>query len=196
MSDDLDAKLAAAAQLKAEAAREPDPPIEEPEEDGPLQLSESELARIRAEAAKQVAKELAKRNAERMQELMKKTLDEEILAQRRAAGLTNHHDDIIEVLIDVAPFDNQIVIDGTVYQHGGWYKMDRRRWESVREIMARGWDAEDRSGNPNKKFYRTVAGTMNPMMHEIRMDDGTFTIGLQTKINGMTGAVTGAPRGA
>ena len=112
------------------------------------------------------------------------------LAQRRDAGLVDYRDDILDILIDVAPFAVDITIDGTVYQHGHWYKVDRRRHDSLREIMARSWDSEDRAGNPNRRFHREVAGTMNPLANERRQADGTFTLGVIPTVNGRTGVVS------
>lgn len=183
---------------------ENEPPIDEPEvpaidepeaENAPLQLSTAEIERIQNEAAKQVAKELAKRREAALKELFEKSLADEILTQRRAAGLTDHYDDILDIFINVAPFTNQIVIDGTVYQHGQWVKCDRRKYESIREILAAGWASEERAGNPNQKFdrFRAQALPYSTTQTEARMADGTFTVGLQHKINGLTGAVASKP---
>ncbi len=47
---------------------------------------------------------------------MAKALDAEILEQRKAAGLIDYRDDILDILIDVAPFADGITIDGKTYQ--------------------------------------------------------------------------------
>ena len=169
-------------------------PVEEPEAvDAPLELSDAEVAKIRAEAMKKVEAELVEVNRLKKKELMAKMLDQEIQHQRREAGLTDYRDDMLDILIDVAPFTDRITIDGTVYFHEHWYKVDRRLFDVLREIMARSWDSEDRAGNPNRKFRRTVAGSMNPLANERMMLDGSFTIGLPTTVNGRTGAASAVP---
>ncbi len=152
-------------------------------------LSAAELTRIREEARKKVDKEIEASRAAEREKLMAKALDAEILEQRKAAGLINYLDDELDILIDVAPFANNITIDGTVYQHGEWKRVDRRKYDTLKEIMARSWDSEERAGNPNRRFRREVAGTMNPLSNEQRMSDGTFTLSAPT-INARTGTVS------
>ena len=164
-----------------------------PDSAAPLTLSEDELEKVRLKARAEVERELANRRAEERKVLMAKTLDEEMLRQRTEAGLIDYRDDMLEILIDVAPFADHLAIDGVVYQHARWYTVDRRKYDVLREMMARSWDAEDRAGNPNRKFRREAAGTMNPMARERRMPDGTLTIGLDTRVNAMTGGVAGLP---
>lgn len=188
-------KREARERIAAEARGEAAPVVEAAPNPEPVDdtapLSAEELARIREEAAKKVAAEMADVNAAKRKKLIAETLAEETLRQRRAAGLTDYRDDMLDILIDVAPFTAEIRIDGTVYQHGRWYKVDRRRYDSLREIMARSWDAEDRAGNPNRKFQRTVAGSMNPLLNELRLPDGTMTMGVDARVNAITGAISG-----
>ena len=183
----------AAANRAAKAAAPDEPveePVREPDDPAPLELNAAELVRIREEAKKKVDKEIEANRAAEREKLMGKALDAEILEQRRAAGLTNYLDDELDILIDVAPFADNITVDGTVYQHGHWYRVDRRRHNSLTEIMARSWDSEERAGNPNRRFRREVAGTMNPLSNERRMADGTFTLGPAPTINARTGMVS------
>lgn len=170
---------------------QPAPAVAEPEEAEGLELSPRELERIREEAKKKVDAEFDERRRAERKELIAKTLDAETQRQRREAGLTDYRDDLEDILIDVAPFAADIRIDDTIYQHSSWYTVTRRQGDTLREIMARGWDAEDRAGNPNRRFRRDAAGTMNPMLRERRLGDGTLTIGLETRVNGKTGAVIG-----
>lgn len=167
--------------------------LDEPATDEPagLELSTAELARIREEAKKKVDAELADVGRVERKKLMAKTLDDEILRQRTEAGLTDYRDDMLQILIDVAPFANDIRIDRDIYQHGSWYTVDRRKYDTLNEIMARSWDSEERAGNPNRRFRRQVAGSMNPMANERRMGDGSFTLGGAPTVNGRTGAVVG-----
>jgi hypothetical protein len=187
LKENLAKGRATAAANRAAKVAEPDPADEDAPVDGdepiPLELSAAELARIREEAKKKVDAELADVHAAERKKLMAKALDAEILAQRRAAGLIDYRDDKLNILIDVAPFASDITIDATVYQHGHWYEVDRRRYDSLREIMARSWDSEDRAGNPNRRFRREVAGTMNPLANELRDESGNFTIGFDPGAN-------------
>lgn len=157
-------------------------------------LSAADLEYIRSEAAKKV--EAEKEDALRADKkaAIKKAIEEETLKLRKEAGLSNHMDDLLQILVDVAPFSGDIKIDGTIYEHGRWYTVDRRKYETIREICARSWDAEDRAGNPNRKFYRNVAGTMNPMQNERRGSDGTLTMFPDGSVlNAINGNVSNVP---
>jgi hypothetical protein len=172
-----------------------EPVIAEPEEASPIELSDHELDRIRVEARKKVDAELAEVNKLKKKEMMAAALDAEIQRQRREAGLTDYRDDLIEFMVNVAPFSPGITIDGEHFEHGRWVKTSRRKYDSMREVMARSWEAEDRAGNPNKKFeaWRQMSGVQNAMFREQRLADGTFTVGLDTRINSRNGAVFGTP---
>lgn len=197
LTDEQKARMAEgrrAARLRK--AEEKENPASEPEmvdASGPL-LTDAELAEIRRQAAAKIEAERADALRADKQKAMKKALDEEIRRQRQEAGLSNHMDDLLQILIDVAPFSGNVTIDGTVYEHGRWYTVDRRKYETIREICARSWDAEDRAGNPNRKFYRNVAGTMNPMNNERRGSDGTLTMFPEGSVlNAINGGTVNAP---
>lgn len=158
-----------------------------------VELTDEQLERIRVEARKKIEAEILGAREIKLKSLMAEELDREILTQRRLAGLTNHQDDIIEFLVNVGPFADRVVVDGKVYTHGQWVKTTRREYDSIRDIMARSWESEDRAGNPNKKFEmeRRLVGVQNPMMMETRLPDGSFTIGLgMGSVNGRTGATS------
>jgi hypothetical protein len=155
-------------------------------------LSADNLARIREEARKRVEAELQQRQNVEQQSLMAKMLDEETLRLRRAHGLTNHLDDIVEITINCPPFANEMLVDGVPYHHGFTYHVPRKLYDVLREQIARGWDSEDRAGNPNRKFYRDPTVTQNPNARLQRWGDGTI-IARETTISGMTGAVSGSP---
>lgn len=158
------------------------------------QLTDDELATIRAKAREKIEAELATRRAAERNALIEETLNAEILQQRRAAGLTDAGDDVIEFMVNVPPFANDVRIDGKVYQHGTFIRKARREYDSMRDNMARGWESEDRAGNPNKKFAheRQMMGTLNPMLLETRMPDGSFTVGAYApRVHGLTGAISG-----
>lgn len=171
-----------------------DPMAEAAEPIGDPVLTDDELERIQQEVRRKIEGELAAVAAVKRKELIAKELDRELLRQRREAGLTDHRDDLLEICIDVAPFANDIRIDDRIYQHGHWYTVDRRRYDALREIMARSWDAEERAGNPNRRFRREMAGTMNSIMNERRLPDGTLTMALNTRVHGKSGSAVNAPQ--
>ena len=164
----------------------------------PPLLLDYERERIAAEARKLVDEEMAKRSKKDRDKLLKDELDKEVLRQRRLAGLVNHQDDIVEFLINVAPFSPGATVDGRHYPHGSWVKLTRREYDSIRDFMARSWESEDRAGNPNRRFAqeRALAGIADPTLRENRLPDGTFTLGWSHNINAATGAASPMARRA
>jgi hypothetical protein len=193
---------------KAQAAAAPEttegaavvPPVTPATDDAPAPLlpDDYERQRIEAEAKKLVDEELEKLAKKDREKFLKDELDKEVLRQRRLAGLINHQDDVVEFLINVAPFSPGITIDGKHYPHGSWAKLSRREYDSIRDMMARSWESEDRAGNPNRRFAqeRALAGISDPTLRETRMSDGTFTLGWSHNINVATGAASPAARHA
>lgn len=149
-------------------------------------LIDEERELLRAKARGIIDEELAAKAKVERDKFLKDELDKEILRQRREAGLTDHRDDMVEFMINVAPFSPGVIIDGKTYPHGSWHTMTRREYDSIRDIMARSWESEERAGNPNKKFeeWRRASGVTNPMLLERRMSDGSFTLGLDYGVRG------------
>lgn len=171
-------------------------PVQEPLPAAPvpeLELDEHEREQIRAAARQIIEEDLAKKKKAERATFIQKETDKEILRQRRLAGLTDHQDDQVEFLVNVAPYSPGLIWDGHVYPHGSWITKDRRTYDSMRDVMARSWEAEDRAGNPNKKFeeWRAAAGVMNPMLRERRTPDGTYTLGLEYGVTGQSGTISG-----
>jgi hypothetical protein len=168
----------------------------EPEAAAPSILTEADFEDIRKQAEVLVAEEMEAINQQHKKAAVESALEAELLAQRQEAGLTDHRDDMLQILVDCPPFSLQLVIDGKIYEHGRWYTVSRRLHDTMREMMARGWDAEERAGNPNHKFrpYR-VAGSMNPMMRENVDSQGNYTLGLDSRVNAKSGTVAGTPTG-
>jgi len=163
----------------------PNSPDQPPEPPAPTLIDEErELLRRKAQAV--IAEELAAKAKAEREKFLKDELDKEILRQRREAGLTDHRDDMVEFMINVAPFSPGITINGRHFPHGSWVTLSRREYDSIRDIMARSWEAEERAGNPNKKFeeWRRAAGVTNPMLREHRLPDGSFTLGLDYGVRG------------
>jgi len=155
------------------------------------------VARIRREQQEKIAAELRQIEKSRQRDGETAFAAEELQRLRREAGLTDHLDDLIEHTINVAPFADGITIDGVKYHQGYTYTFTRRQYQDIAETEARGWDSEDRAGNPNKKQYRrdyAARGgrTMNPNALVRQDASGAFLHGV-AGVNGKTGATVGAP---
>jgi hypothetical protein len=174
---------------RAEAARLDDE--EPPAVSAGGALSAERWARIREEARRAVEAELRTKNEASQTELIKQLLDEETLRLRREAGLTSHLDDIVEYTVNCPPFANAFVVDFTSYHHGHTYHLPRKRYDVLREMEARGWDAEERAGNPNRKFWRNPSITQNPFGMVQRDLNGTI-VSRETTVSAM-GGIIGAP---
>jgi hypothetical protein len=160
------------------------------------ELSPEERERIAAEVAKQINSELSAARELTRRELIKQTTAIELQRQRLEAGLTSAKDDLIEFMIDVAPFADDLRWDGKIYQQGQWIKAPRHIYDSMREAMARSWDADDRAmiqAMRHRGRRDPMTMPMNTMQREMRMPDGSFTLFHDTRINGRTGAVSHAP---
>jgi hypothetical protein len=75
----------------------------------------------------------------------KAALEEVIAAETRLLELKTgdgYKDEEIWVTIDLAPYSDRLVIDGTVYLQGHTYKLPRHMVNSMRESMMRSWDHE------------------------------------------------------
>lgn len=56
--------------------------------------------------------------------------------------------------VDLAPFADRIMLDGTIYMHGATYEVPHKQFDTMREIAARTWEHEREIGNANSQFYR------------------------------------------
>jgi hypothetical protein len=175
----------------------PDPPPEpedEPEDEPKpaAVLDAKTVERIRREARAYVDKQLEERNQQGKRDLEQRVRDDIIADLRRQAGLASHLDDLVEHTINCPPFTDRFIIDGIEYHHGYTYTMRRSLYDVMREIEARGWDAEDRAGNPNRKFYRRPEMTMNPLLRQRYAEDG-HAISRETSFSALGGQAINAP---
>ena len=106
-------------------------------------LSADDIERIRDQARLQVSAE-KKREAEA--QFLAKALEEE----RRAL---EPEQEMVDIVVDVAPFTDRIMIDGKQYFQGRYYRVPRRVYAVMVEIMARSWAHDEEVGSPNRKFY-------------------------------------------
>ena len=169
----------------------------------PPLLDDYKRERIRQEAAKVIEEALAKQREKEEEKAYKEAFEEEVLRQKRLAGLIDHQDDIIEFRINVAPHARGVTINGEFMPHGSWQKKTRRVYDSIRDIMARSWESEYRAGNPCEKMdqrygvERVNAGMIyDPSGKELRMPDGTFTLNFAHTLNAATGIASPSARRA
>jgi hypothetical protein len=108
--------------------------------DSPVEAALREKARKAIEAEEKKRQEAA---------LYNKILDEEKAKVDRDLELE-------EVLINIPAFAAYLTIDGVRLHHGEVKSMTHARAMSVREQMARMWEQENLSGNPNLKDYKPI----------------------------------------
>lgn len=135
----------------AAAPAEPEP---EPIATGAAALSDDDIAEL-----KRVARErVQKRERERVKaELLKQFEAEEM---RRAARAADSGKELVTITIDSAECQPYICLDiphGVMYLRGGTYEVTRERADTLREIIARGWDQEEQiHGDPKGRLSRRM----------------------------------------
>jgi len=181
-------------EARAEVAESvPPPPIDLPRINlGRYGLPPDIVEKIRADARAKVEAELRARDKGEDARKSKELFDAELLRYRRDAGLANHLDDLVEITINTPPFTDKLMIDGIQYFQGYTYTVSRRQYNDMMETMARGWDAEDRAGNPNRKYYRTPGQTQNPFALQRFLSDGS-ALHRATGISAKSGATWNTP---
>ncbi len=123
------------------------------EEDSPLGLSEAEMERLEQEAEEEVASELKANMAEEYKKNHKAMLKRKALFR---AGKNDVGDDLVEVLIDLPPYCEDIRLDGVIYAVNQTYKMGHNKAAVIKDQIARAWKhQEEVSGSDeNKAIYR------------------------------------------
>lgn len=56
--------------------------------------------------------------------------------------------------LDLAEHSDRLVIDGTVYFHGGNYTVGQRTYDAMREMISRGWNHQREIEGKNENAYR------------------------------------------
>ena len=129
-------------------------------------LSAEEQASIKEEAEALVAKEAS-------EAARKAFLAQETKAARKRARLGDPEEELVTLVIDVAPFTDRIVIDNVIYMQGSVVEVPKSKARVIKEIMARSWGHEAEIGGANREYYKQPK---------------------QTRMNMRTGAVSGAHR--
>lgn len=110
--------------------------------------------------ASEIPKEIMEQARERA---IRKQAD--ILAQREL-GIYDSEDDIpkgptpvkgekqFNITLDLAPHSNRLIIDSVHYMHGGTYKVGQRLYDTMREMIHRGWEHQREIDGKDGNMYR------------------------------------------
>lgn len=98
----------------------------------PASLDDDLKASLRAKAKLAVAKEQEEKSAD--------ALYEQFLEEERRALDPQYETKYI--VLDLAEHSDRITLDGTVFFHGDRYAVSLPVYQSLKEIVARGWDHE------------------------------------------------------
>lgn len=101
------------------------------------------------------ARERARKRVEdeRVAKALKRVEQEEVERLRVEEGLTTGDrvkDEIVDIVMDLAPHSDKIVISGKAYHHGFTYPVARHIADTLREAMSRGWQHQDEIDGKNK----------------------------------------------
>jgi hypothetical protein len=110
----------------------------------PSILTAEEKAALRAKALERVAKE-------HKDAVMDAYLADEIKKARRAHQPS---EELKYITLDMAGHAQYISLDGMSYWHGQTYEVPKRVYDTLAEIVSRGWDHEDEIGGANRDQYR------------------------------------------
>jgi hypothetical protein len=110
----------------------------------PTLLSEADKAALRAKARERVDKE-------RRDAAMDAFLGSEVELARRA-HIPNQ--EMKYITLDLAGHSLFIMLDGTVYFHGETYEVPKMVYDTMAEIVSRGWEHESEIGGANRELYR------------------------------------------
>lgn len=123
--------------------------IDEPTGDEPM-FSAKEIAEIKAKAKAEI---LADKKAAAKKQMM---ADEKVRLQREE-GLTtgnSYADEIVNIMIDLAPYAASIMVNGSPYWHGHMYPVPRHVAASLQETMFNTWRHQaEIKGESWKEFY-------------------------------------------
>lgn len=107
-------------------------------------------------------------------------IDEEIMRQARERairkkadmiaareiGIAEDGDDVIKgpipikgekkfkITLDLAPHSNRLIIDSVHYLHGGTYTVGQRVYDTMREMIHRGWEHQREIDGKDSNMYR------------------------------------------
>lgn len=119
----------------------------------PLRLDASDipaeiLEEARARALRKKADMIAQREAG--------ILDEEEFPMIGDKGppIDAENDQMCEIMLDLAPHSDRLIIDGTIYLHGRTYTVPQRVYDVMRETIHRGWEHQREIDGKDRNVYR------------------------------------------
>jgi hypothetical protein len=137
------------------AAKVEEPPAEEPALEVPPEyediLTPEDIVEVQAEAAAALKK---KQRAQARKELLAKATQELEREARLAAQRGVARGDMVDVHIDLAPYAPDIRLDGQRYEHGRTYRVPRKVYAVLAEIMQRSWQHQEGLNGKNERPYR------------------------------------------
>lgn len=111
-------------------------------------LTASELEALQQDAEKEATEE----HLELVREKAKKIFKEK--HRRRLLSKSDPNEGMRDIFLDLAPHSDKIMLDGTQYFHGTTYHVTKAVYDTLAEVMSRGWDHEREVGNANQKQYK------------------------------------------
>ena len=93
----------------------------------------------------------------------------------RELGISDDGDDVVKgppplknerkykITLDLAPHSNRLMIDSTIYLHGGTYTVGERLYNTMREMIHRGWEHQREIDGKDGNMYREKSNiTLKP----------------------------------
>lgn len=118
-------------------------------------LTPTDMAEIRAEAQAKITKK--QREIARKAALVQATQDLEAEA-RLAAQRGVAKGDMVDIQIDIAPYAADLRLDGKSFMHGRVYRVPRKVYNTLQEMMQRSWQHQDGlSGKSDRPYRRSLA---------------------------------------
>jgi len=63
-------------------------------------------------------------------------------------------EEMMTISLNMYPGADRMVIDGKIYQHGATYTVNKRLYDTMQDIVARGWDHQAEIEGKDRNFYR------------------------------------------
>ena len=85
----------------------------------------------------------------------------------RELGIADEGEDVVKgpipvkgerkfkITLDLAPHSNRLIIDSVHYLHGGTYSVGQRLYDTMREMIHRGWEHQREIDGKDSNTYRT-----------------------------------------
>lgn len=127
---------------------------------GAVELDPTKQLQLEEEAKRELIAEQERLAAEQFKAAAKRRLKAEMQAANGVAP-----DELVPLLIDLAPHADRIRIDGVEYHHGHTYNFAPEAVSTIKEIMFRTWAHEDEISdrrNRTNAYKRPQAPVLRP----------------------------------